>query len=153
MCRKILVYIEKDASVSTELAMKSQELALALEDAQVVGLAFNEDGVGQRSYFDKIYFVNDDRVKSYSTEYYAKIAVDLIKDIEPEIVLIGATTQGRDLAPQIASELRTGLTADCTGLDINEKGRLAATRPTFGGKTHRWRRLDRRLLQRITLLS
>ena len=49
-------------------------------------------------------------------------------------MLIGATNQGRDLAPRVAAALGTGLTADCTGLDINEKGQLAATRPTFGGQ-------------------
>ena len=49
-------------------------------------------------------------------------------------MLVGATNQGRDLAPRIASSLGTGLTADCTDLDINENGKLAATRPTFGGQ-------------------
>ena len=48
--------------------------------------------------------------------------------------MIGATNQGRDLAPRVSAALGTGLTADCTGLDINEKGQLAATRPTFGGQ-------------------
>ena len=60
--------------------------------------------------------------------------VDLVDLIKPEILLIGATNEGRDLAPRVASALHTGLTADCTGLDINEKGQLAATRPTFGGQ-------------------
>lgn len=83
--------------------------------------------------FDKVYVVKDERLKNYSTEYYSKIAIDLLNEIKPQIVLIGATTQGRDLAPRISSALNTGLTADCTELDINEKGQLAATRPTFGG--------------------
>lgn len=83
--------------------------------------------------FDKVYIVQDERLEKYSTDYYSKIAIDLIKDIKPQIVLIGATTQGRDIAPRISSSLNTGLTADCTSLDINEKGMLAATRPTFGG--------------------
>ena len=60
--------------------------------------------------------------------------IDLVKEISPEIMLIGATNQGRDLAPRISSALHTGLTADCTDLDINEKSQLAATRPTFGGQ-------------------
>lgn len=83
--------------------------------------------------FDKVYIVQDDRLKDYSTELYSKIAIDLINQVKPAIVLLGATTQGRDLGPRISSSLNTGLTADCTNLDINEKGQLAATRPTFGG--------------------
>lgn len=83
--------------------------------------------------FDKVYIVQDDRLTDYSTELYSKIAIDLIKQVKPAIVLLGATTQGRDLGPRISSSLNTGLTADCTNLDINEKGQLAATRPTFGG--------------------
>ena len=62
------------------------------------------------------------------------MAIDVIKEIKPEIILIGATSQGRDLAPRVSSSLHTGLTADCTALDVNEKGQLMATRPTFGGK-------------------
>ena len=83
--------------------------------------------------FDKVYIAKSEVFKQYSTEYYSKITVDLIKNTEPEIFLIGATTQGRELAPVVATTLNTGLTADCTKLDINEKGQLAATRPTFGG--------------------
>lgn len=83
--------------------------------------------------FDKVYFVQDERLENYSNDYYSKIAIDVINEVKPEIVLIGASTQGRDLAPRISSSLNTGLTADCTSLDINEKGQLAATRPTFGG--------------------
>lgn len=83
---------------------------------------------------NKVYYFDDERLNNYSTIYYSKLLVNLIKDIDPEIFLIGATTQGRDLAPRISSNLHTGLTADCIDLDINEKGQLAATRPTFGGQ-------------------
>lgn len=83
---------------------------------------------------NKVYYFDDERLNNYSTTYYSKLLVNLIKDIDPEIFLIGATTQGRDLAPRISSNLHTGLTADCIDLDINEKGQLAATRPTFGGQ-------------------
>lgn len=84
--------------------------------------------------FDYVYVAENNRFTHYSTELYSKVAVDIIKEINPDIILIGATTQGRDLAPRISASLHTGLTADCIGLDINEKGQLAATRPTFGGK-------------------
>lgn len=133
MSKKILIYIEKNNSVSDELAGKSQELALKLGDAEIIGFGFNLEHSNQ-TLFDKIYCINDERLENYSGMHYSKIAVDLIRELEPEIVLIGATTCGRDLAPQIASELHTGLTADCTALDINDSGKLEATRPTFGGK-------------------
>lgn len=69
-----------------------------------------------------------------NNEYLAKALCKVIEAKKPSIVLIGATTTGRDIAPRISSALNTGLTADCTNLDINEKGMLAATRPTFGGE-------------------
>ena len=81
----------------------------------------------------KVYLIQNENLENYSTELYSKAVYDAITQKNPSIVLIGATTSGRDLAPRISSRLNTGLTADCTGLDINEKGLLAATRPTFGG--------------------
>lgn len=138
----ILIYAEitregSIAPVVLELANAAQDLAQKLGGVEVNALVISSQFTArsslQNSGFDKVYIVQDDRLKDYSTEYYSKIAIDLIKDIKPAIVLIGATTQGRDLAPRISSALNTGLTADCTSLDINEKGMLAATRPTFGG--------------------
>ena len=128
-------------TVLFELAYKAQELSKKLNNADVSALLICKTGLAEEfkeafinSGFDYVYIAEDDRLANYSTELYSKIAVDVINEIKPEIVLIGATTQGRDLAPRISSSLHTGLTADCTGLDINDKGQLAATRPTFGGK-------------------
>ena len=142
----ILLYAEvtKENFLHTvlfELAYKAQELAKKLDNADVSALLICKTGLAEEfkeafinSGFNYVYIAEDDRLSNYSTELYSKIAVDIINEIKPEIILIGATTQGRDLAPRISSALHTGLTADCTGLDINEKGQLAATRPTFGGK-------------------
>ena len=128
-------------TVLFELAYKAQELSKKLNNADVSALLICKTGLAEEfkeafinSGFDYVYIAEDDRLANYSTELYSKIAVDVINEIKPEIVLIGATTQGRDLAPRVSSSLHTGLTADCTGLDINERGQLAATRPTFGGK-------------------
>jgi electron transfer flavoprotein alpha subunit len=77
---------------------------------------------------------DDERLNEYNTDLYAAAAVQVIKEIKPSIILIGATNQGRDLAPRLASILKTGLVADCTDLGINENGLLEATRPTFGGQ-------------------
>lgn len=83
---------------------------------------------------DKVYLVEDPRVKNYQDEPYTNIIVKLIKEFKPEIVLYGATSIGRSLASRIAVKVYTGLTADCTKLDIDkEKRLLLQTRPAFGG--------------------
>ncbi|NLY19564.1 MAG: electron transfer flavoprotein subunit alpha [Clostridiaceae bacterium] len=83
---------------------------------------------------DKVYLVEDESLRLFNDESYADIFVQLIKSYKPEIVLMGATTYGRSLAPRVASRLNTGLTADCTELSIDpEKKILMQTRPAFGG--------------------
>lgn len=138
----ILVYSEitregEVVPVVFELANAAQDLAQKLGGVEVSALVITADFENKDALlnngFDNVYIVKDERLKDYSTEYYTKAAIDVIKQIKPEIMLIGATTQGRDIAPRISSSLNTGLTADCTNLDINEKGQLASTRPTFGG--------------------
>lgn len=146
---KILLYAEvtRDNYIHTvffELAYKAQKLAEKLNssgDATIEALLICKTGLSENfkegfinSGIDKVYIAEDNRFTYYSTELYSKTALDIIEEIKPDIILIGATHQGRDIAPRIASSLHTGLTADCTGLDINEQGKLAATRPTFGGK-------------------
>lgn len=128
-------------TVVFELANKAHELAKKLDNGTVSALLVCKSGLAENfkeafsnSGFDYVYVAENNRFTHYSTELYSKIAIDIIKEVKPEVILIGATTQGRDLAPRIAATLHTGLTADCIDLDINEKGKLAATRPTFGGK-------------------
>ncbi|WP_341674865.1 electron transfer flavoprotein subunit alpha/FixB family protein [Niveibacterium sp. SC-1] len=83
---------------------------------------------------DNCYVVRDAVLKGYRNEPYTKGLTDLVNKYQPEIVLLGATSQGRDLAGSVATTLLTGLTADCTELNIDPNTRaLAATRPTFGG--------------------
>jgi len=83
---------------------------------------------------DKVYLVEDESLKHFNDESYTDIFVQLIKKYKPEIVLMGASTYGRSLAPRISSRLNTGLTADCTGLEIDpERKILMQTRPAFGG--------------------
>lgn len=141
----ILIYAELTREgelvpVVLELANTAQDLAQKLNGEEVSALVITKTGDIENikselknNGFDKVYIVQDDRLAVYSTDYYTKVAIDLVKEIKPSIFLIGATTQGRDIAPRISSSLNTGLTADCTNLDINEKGMLASTRPTFGG--------------------
>ncbi len=83
---------------------------------------------------DRVYICQAPALEHYRTEPYGDVIVELVKKYKPEIVLSGATTQGRDLAGFVATILETGLTADCTGLDIDEaSGNLLQTRPAFGG--------------------
>lgn len=82
---------------------------------------------------DLAYVVGDDILTDYRNEPYTKALTDLVNTYQPEIMLLGATTLGRDLAGAVATTLLTGLTADTTALDVDEDGSLAATRPTFGG--------------------
>lgn len=83
---------------------------------------------------DVVYLVNDSRLALFNDEIYVAVMEQLIRKYKPEILLIGATTYGRSLAPRLASRLNTGLTADCTQLAIDpEKRLLLQTRPAFGG--------------------
>jgi electron transfer flavoprotein alpha subunit len=83
---------------------------------------------------DKVYVVQSSSLKNYLDEPYTNILVDLIKEYKPEVLLCGATSIGRSLISRVAVRLNTGLTADCTGLDIDlEKRLLLQTRPAFGG--------------------
>ncbi|MDI6601430.1 MAG: electron transfer flavoprotein subunit alpha/FixB family protein [Thermoanaerobacteraceae bacterium] len=82
---------------------------------------------------DKVCVVEDPLLRVFTTDAYTDAVEAIIKNFKPEIFLYGATTIGRDLAPRVASRVHTGLTADCTGLDIDEDGLLLQIRPAFGG--------------------
>ena len=83
---------------------------------------------------DKVFYVNSEDLDNYTTDAYTQASVAVLEKVKPEIALFGATTIGRDLAPRISARIETGLTADCTRLDIDdEKGILLQTRPAFGG--------------------
>ena len=84
---------------------------------------------------DEVYYVKSPVLKNYYSEVYVDVISNLIKEHKPEVVLIGATPIGRDFAPRVSKILNAGLTADCTGLDIDLESRqlLLQTRPTFGG--------------------
>lgn len=83
---------------------------------------------------DTVYTADDILLENFTTDAYTKVITDAINELKPEIVLYGATHIGRDLAPRIASRVSTGLTADCTKLEIDtEDKKLKQTRPAFGG--------------------
>ena len=124
--------------VSTELIGKARELADDLGQ-EVYAILLGENVKAKADVLihhgaDKVIVVDHPLLKEYVTEPYAKSIYAIVQKYDPEIVLFGATSIGRDLAPRLAARIHTGLTADCTGLAIDEETRLLRmTRPAFGG--------------------
>ncbi len=122
-----------------ELLSKGRELADSLSvELSVVfirGEEIPEDYIQSviRRGADKVYLIRDKALKEFIVEPYTDALSELVEKYKPEIMLAGATSEGRSLLPRVAARLKTGLTADCTGLDINEDGLLVQTRPAFGG--------------------
>ena len=131
-------YKRKIHSVAFQLLGKGRELADALGvnlTFVLLGNSFDEklDDFSQYG-MDEIIYVRSPMLKDYYSDLYVKVISELIIENKPEIILIGATPTGRDFAPRVAKRLNAGLTADCTGLNINpETKNLLQTRPTFGG--------------------
>ena len=82
---------------------------------------------------DEVHVVDDERLATFVTEPYAQAVTQIAKEYEPSVILFGATSIGRDLAPRLSARLKTGLTADCTKLEMGDDGSLFMTRPAFGG--------------------
>ena len=123
-------------SVAYELLSKGRELAEVLKtDLSAVCFGHGID-VNQLTAYgaDKVYLVDSPELAGNQEDLYTRQLVELIQQHKPEIVLAGATSLGRAFIPRVAAILKTGLTADCTGLDIDTENRLLRqTRPTFGG--------------------
>jgi electron transfer flavoprotein alpha subunit/NAD-dependent dihydropyrimidine dehydrogenase PreA subunit len=131
-------YENKIHDVAYQLLGKGRELADQLKTTlTLVLLGYDFDDLlndfGNYG-ADEVIYVNSKILKNYYSDLYVKTLAELIQDHKPEIVLCGATPTGRDFAPRVAKRLNAGLTADCTGLDIDPNtGNLLQTRPTFGG--------------------
>lgn len=135
----ILVYLEcyegKINSAGMELIGEAKRLAeQSGDDVYAVGIGKNMDMVQEalKGYPVKkayLYEAEDE----YTPELYTELMTECIRELMPSIVLIGGTYEGRALAPGLAVEFGTGLTADCTSLCIGEDGNLVQTRPAFGG--------------------
>lgn len=126
------------ASVSLELLGAGRRLADKL-NVPLAGfmLGYQIEPLSQTCFeygADIVYMIDDPVLKNYRSETYMKGTADLCNKYKPEIILYGATTNGKDLASAVATDLATGLTADCTMLDVDpEKRLLEASRPAFGG--------------------
>jgi len=126
------------ANVTFELLGKARQLADKLAEPLCAMLLGNEAGKLARELIcsgaDKVYLAESGQLDVFIEDTFTEVVAGLIKEHKPNIVLFGATAIGRSLAPRVASRLETGLTADCTGLEIDPKTReLLQTRPAFGG--------------------
>ncbi len=147
----LIVYCEiedgKIADVSLELLTKGRQLATKLGvELQAIVIGDNLNGVDEQVFpygVDTLYKVEDKRLYPYTSNPHAAVLINLFKEIKPQICLMGATCIGRDLGPRVSSCLHSGLTADCTALEIGphtdpKTGKdytnlLYQIRPAFGG--------------------
>ncbi len=149
---EVWVYAEQEegnlAEVSLELLTKGRELADRL-GVKLASFLLGDEGVSELAVrlfahgADKVYVSEHPLLSHYQTIPYARVAAELIREFNPQIVMLGASVVGRDLAPRVASMLRAGLTADCTDLVIGDhtegrprrryKNLLYQIRPAFGG--------------------
>ena len=139
------------SSISFELIGKGKELAKDLDtDVTAVLLGYNvKELADQLAEYgaDRVIVVDDPELSVYRTEPYAHALASVINEYKPEIMLVGATAIGRDLGPTVSARVKTGLTADCTSLEIGDfplnpipgreqkHNQLLMTRPAFGGNT------------------
>ena len=141
--RGVMVYAEQKRGeiqpVSYELLGKGRELADKLGEKLIAVLIGGENLSSQANELvkrgaDRVIVVEHPELESFTDESYSKILSRIINTEKPEIFLAGATNIGRSLIPRTAVEIYTGLTADCTSLDVNPETReLLQTRPAFGG--------------------
>ncbi len=140
----------KLAGVALELIGKGKDLAadLGCEVTAVLlgsGITDLADTLAEYG-ADHVIVVDDPKLENYRTEPYAQALAGVINEFKPEIMLVGATAIGRDLGPTVSARVKTGLTADCTSLDIGQfplnadpadakQNQLLMTRPAFGGNT------------------
>lgn len=151
--KNIAVFVEQRQgeiqAVGLELISEARKLADS-SDQKVIAILLGHNIKSQTEILisqgaDKVLYVDHEYLKSYVTEPYSQALYHILKSLKPNIVLIGATTTGRDLAPRMSVKLNTGLTADCTLLEmkteegydgtskLSDNKELLMTRPTFGG--------------------
>lgn len=139
--RGICVYVDHEAGnihpVTLELIGKARELADKV--GHEVYCLFMGENIRKEAEellhygVDKVFLYENKKLEHYVTEPYTAVFEDFINNVKPSAILVGATAVGRQLAPRVAARFRTGLTADCTILDINEDTDLIQIRPAFGG--------------------
>ncbi|MBQ2979268.1 MAG: electron transfer flavoprotein subunit alpha/FixB family protein [Bacteroidaceae bacterium] len=139
--KHVYVFVEQRDGViqpvAYELLGKARDLADALGEKVVAlfpGYQIADSCQSLIEYgADEVICVDHVQLKDYLTEQYVQVINQVVEEYRPSILLLGATTIGRDLGPRLAARITTGLTADCTKLEISEDRELWSTRPAFGG--------------------
>lgn len=139
--KNIVVYatIEENRvhKVTYELIGKAKELAQTInQQVHVLAIGYNLSSAAEkilRYGADKVFLYDHEKLQHFDVERYTSIFEDFINKNKPSSILFGATNIGRSLAPRVAARFRTGLTADCTALEIKENTDLVQIRPAFGG--------------------
>lgn len=141
MAKNIFVFCEQRDGVLQNVALELLGVAreLAEKTGEKVNAVLLGHGVQGRAAeliahgADTVYVVDHENLEKFVTEPYAQAMTHIARKYEPNVILFGATSIGRDLAPRLSARLKTGLTADCTKLEMDEEGNLFMTRPAFGG--------------------
>lgn len=141
MAKNIFVFCEQRDGVLQNVALELLGAAreLAEKTGEKVNAVLLGHGVQGRAAeliahgADTVYVVDHENLEKFVTEPYAQAMTHIARKYEPNVILFGATSIGRDLAPRLSARLKTGLTADCTKLEMDEEGNLFMTRPAFGG--------------------
>ena len=143
MAKGIWVFAEvKDNNirkVTFELLSQGRKMAEKLGEELVAVLLGSgvESLTGRLTEFaDKVFWADDPALGQYTTDAYASVLTNLLKEHQPSIFLCGATVIGKDLSPRLAARLQTGLATDCTALSIGDNGVLVAKRPVYAGKAY-----------------
>ncbi|HVI40200.1 MAG TPA: electron transfer flavoprotein subunit alpha [Anaerovoracaceae bacterium] len=123
--------------VTLELIGKAKELAAAVDfPVYCVFIGYHIEKIAEELLYygvDEVFVYDEEELKDFRIEPYSAAFEDFIKKVKPSSLLVGATTMGRSLAPRVAARFRTGLTADCTRLEIKDNTDLVQIRPAFGG--------------------
>ena len=141
MAKNIWIFCEQRDGEIQNVALELLGVAreLAEKTGEKVCAALLGSGVSEKAddliYYgaDEVHVVDDPALEKFVTEPYAQAMTAIAKKYEPSVILFGATSIGRDLAPRLSARLKTGLTADCTKLEMDGEGNLFMTRPAFGG--------------------
>jgi len=133
----VMVYSE-DRELELQLVGKGRELADKLGaglSALAMGSGIADAGNLSEYGADRVYVADDPRLADFSVETYRAVILSAVKEFSPEIIIMGATKRGKELAPRIAAALGTGCMTECTSLDVDDQRRLVAERLTYGGSS------------------
>jgi len=133
----VLAYSE-DNELALQLLGKARELADKLGSdlkTLIIGHGIDEADMPVKANADVVYLIDDVKLGNFDVELYRTALLASIKKSSPEIILIGATKSGKELAPRVAAALNTGCMTECISLDLDAQGRLVAERLTYGGSS------------------